>query len=184
MLTASVITSAVIGLHQPDEPEQTHPGSIVNAIAPEVMDTAVLADDVSEPVQVPVNPSEGIELLTAEGPMTLGLPESDEQQHVVVAEDGLVGYVNGDGSSTVPLPRAGGALQVLTVIETPDAPLSYEYELTLPEGTKPILDEGGGVFVERADGAPIAYMPAPWATDAAGQMCRPITRSGELCSFR
>lgn len=100
--------------------------------------------------------------------MTIDVPEGEGEPQIVVADDGVVGYVNGDGSSTLPLAHADGGLQVLTVIETSDAPFSYEYALTLPEGAALILNDDGSVSVESGDGNLLAYVPAPWARDAAG----------------
>ncbi|MFJ4175767.1 DUF4258 domain-containing protein [Microbacterium sp. NPDC089696] len=168
LLAISLAVFPISAAQGDDESGHEHPVADIESIAPDVVDAAILSRTQVAAVQIPLNPAEGIDLHTSEGPLTVDLPSVDGEQQVVVREDGVVGYVNGDGSSTVPLRRDGGALQLLTVIDSPDAPVEYEYELTLPKDATPILNHDGSVSVESHDGAVLAYVPAPWAKDAVG----------------
>jgi hypothetical protein len=61
-----------------------------------------------------------------------------------------------------------GSLQVNTVIANAEAPIRYDYGLTIPEGGR-IVPAGEAFFVLNADGEPVTVIKAPWAKDANGE---------------
>ncbi|WNM26590.1 hypothetical protein RN607_10310 [Demequina capsici] len=85
------------------------------------------------------------------------------------AGDGAVTFDNNNDTSTVPVVKDDGSVQVLTTIEGTDAPTRFDYDLTLPAGATLSLDEYGGAYVLAADGVTlVTAVAAAWAEDANG----------------
>ncbi|MBX0301840.1 hypothetical protein K2F54_17895 [Cryobacterium sp. 1639] len=120
-------------------------------------------------ISVPVDPAVGIVSQSphSEASFTIGLPFSDEASAAVVEATGIVSYDNQNGSTTVPVVKADGSVQINTVIEGADAPTRYDYPLSLPEGAT-IVEDGTGGFVISDATQIIAAIAAPWAKDANG----------------
>ncbi|TQK20863.1 hypothetical protein FBY40_3407 [Microbacterium sp. SLBN-154] len=73
--------------------------------------------------------------------------------------------MNGTSSSAVV--KDDGSLQLLTVIEGPDAPDRFAYSLDIPEGaTIDFLPDGGALVTK--DGSLVLGIAAPWAVDGNG----------------
>lgn len=62
-----------------------------------------------------------------------------------------------------------GAVRMLTIIDTPTAPTSYSYAVTVPGGGHIELDQDGGAVVLDKSNAIISIIGAPWAKDAVGK---------------
>lgn len=73
----------------------------------------------------------------------------------------------GDESWTVPLAHQDGSLQIATVIESLNAPVEYEYELTLEPGAH-VQIESGLVIIRNGSGEFVGGVAPAWAVDAAG----------------
>jgi len=55
---------------------------------------------------------------------------------------------------------------MLTIIDNPNAPTTYDYKISVPEGGRiEITNDGGAVILDR-DKQPIAAVQVPWAKDA------------------
>ncbi|MFJ3395365.1 hypothetical protein [Leifsonia aquatica] len=120
-------------------------------------------------VTVPVDPSSGISLGGADTSITVGLPFAKQANDANVETAGVVSYDNNNGSTTVPVVRDDGTLQINTVIEKAAAPKRYDYPLTIPEGQSLQLSADGSAYIGTEDASSIsAYIPAPWAKDANG----------------
>lgn len=135
----------------------------------EIIDTAV--DQVVETsgleVTVPSDPQDGITFEPESGEaFTVGLPFADDAE--LVDGDQSAVYDNGNGSSTVPLVKEDGVIQIITTIADESAPVAYVYPLDLPEGGELSLLDDGGALVLDSLGAAVATIDAPWATDADG----------------
>ncbi|TFC94512.1 MULTISPECIES: hypothetical protein [Cryobacterium] len=120
-------------------------------------------------ISVPVDPAAGI---VAQSPhsdtsFTIGLPFAGEASSAKVEAEGIVSYDNLNGSTTVPVVKADGTIQINTVIENADAPTRYDYPLSLPGGGT-IVDDGAGGFIVSDATQVIAAIAAPWAKDADG----------------
>ncbi|MFC6355768.1 DUF2599 domain-containing protein [Luethyella okanaganae] len=103
-----------------------------------------------------------------ENPLSVQLLAAQDAVAVSVSQDGVEVIDNGDNSSTVPLDRADGSLQVVFVIETPDAPSNYAIAVELPEGVVLTQDEGGALLATGANGQLVLGVAPAWAFDAAG----------------
>ncbi len=78
-------------------------------------------------------------------------------------------YDNGDGSSTVPVTKEDGGVQILTVINSAAAPRSYACGLALPDGAALHTSDDGAVYATTADDELVAAIAPAWAKDANGQ---------------
>ena len=153
----------------------------IEAVAPNVManttgakasdGTAVIADGEGATSLIPMDATDGIQMKVPDGSdVVVGLPfasTADEAVHSNKA--GVVVYDNNNGSSTVPVARRDGSLQISTVITSSEAPRRYDYSLTLPANAQLELTSDGGA---RADGkgeaAATVNVAPPWAMDANG----------------
>ncbi|PCE13953.1 hypothetical protein AUC47_04705 [Microbacterium sp. SZ1] len=168
LLAVALATSSTVANHEASEQDDLDPVSVAELVVPEVLAGAVSDNSEGERVKVPVDPGGGLALASAGGIITVDVPRGDDAEQTVVSDEGIVGYIHGDGSSTVSVPKVGGSVQMLTVIEESGAPERYEYDLTLPEGATAVLNEDGSVTVETGDGLVLAYVAAPWAVDSTG----------------
>lgn len=103
-----------------------------------------------------------------EDPLAVDLLAADHATAVSVSSDGVEVIDNGDGSSTVPLAREDGSLQVVFVIESVDAPSTYTIDVDLPDGVVLTHDEGGSLLATDDDGLLALGVAPAWAFDAAG----------------
>lgn len=118
---------------------------------------------------VPLDPSENVVLVSTQGPdLEIGLPFSGDAANAVELLDAVLAYDNGNGSTTVPVSKSDGSVQITTIIEDSTAPTSYRYEIGSAEGSKLRLFEEGGVLIESTDGEYLGGVAAPWAYDANG----------------
>lgn len=120
-------------------------------------------------VDIPNDPSEGITLSqTGVSEIVIGLPEADGADNADYGDLGIATYDNNDGSTTVPIPKPDGSVQITTVIDGPGAPQSYAYPISLPEGGS-LVDAGDGYFgILDAEHLPVAMIEPAWALDANG----------------
>lgn len=158
------------------------PIAAIAAIAPEVLenrsdstpessdDGAIDTVENGTNLVIPSDAADGITLGTPDGTIGIGLPNADNAEPAVAEMAGVVSYDNGDGSTTVPVVKDDGSVQITTVIADATAPKRYEYPLDLPSGASLILDDStGAVAVIDAAGSWLAGVAPAWAKDAAGQ---------------
>lgn len=116
-------------------------------------------------VAIPTDPTDGITLTSSLGlSLTVDVPFADTARDGVRVGDSLI-YDNLNGSATVPLAKADGSVQIVTVIDTKEAPTRYEYQF--PAGVELVQGEQS-IAVLDADGAFLGGVAAPWAVDAEG----------------
>ena len=93
---------------------------------------------------VPTDPSENVVLVSTQGPdLEISLPFSEDAANAVELVDAALAYDNGNGSTTVPVSKSDGSVQITTIIEDSTAPTSYRYEIGSAEGSKLRLFEEG-----------------------------------------
>ncbi|MFC9918894.1 hypothetical protein [Agromyces binzhouensis] len=74
-------------------------------------------------VVVPIDPSDGIVVEDGDGvSLAVGLPNAGNAGHAEAVSPGIVAYDNGDASTTVPVIKEDGSVQIITVIDSADAP--------------------------------------------------------------
>jgi len=157
--------------------------AVIGSVAPDVLDgvaapsdldvahgdDALVVDSGEVVTSLPVDAADGIEIDGGgEQVVTIGLPNADTAAPAEDEATGIVSYDNGDGSTTVPIAKSDGSVQITTVIEGSEAPQVYEYELELPAGATLQQDQEGFVSIVSADGEFLGGVAAAWATDATG----------------
>jgi hypothetical protein len=128
---------------------------------------AVVAGSV---VELPADPAESLVLDGAAGEIGVDLPVVAGLGDGVVDESGAVVYE----SDTSPVSLAAqatedGGMQVLVVIDGPDAPTEYRFDMTVPRGAALRATPDGGAEVVGADGQVVTVVAPPWAVDANGE---------------
>lgn len=103
-----------------------------------------------------------------ENPVAVDLLAAQDAVEVSVSSEGVEVIDNGDGSLTVPLGHSDGSLQIVTVIETPDAPTMYAVDVDLPADAVLTAVEGGALLATGGDGKLVLGVAPAWAYDAAG----------------
>jgi hypothetical protein len=137
-------------------------GEIIDATVDQAVDTSGLE------VTVPSDPQDGVSVEPESGgSFTIGLPFAADAE-LTDGDQGVV-YDNGNGSSTVPLVKEDGVIQIITTIADESAPVAYVYPLDLPEGGRLELLDDGGALVLDSFGEVVATIDAPWAKDADGK---------------
>lgn len=97
------------------------------------------------------------------------LPFSDVAADAILLQDGVTLFDNGNSSVTIPVARDDGSLQILTVIDSEEAPSRYDYRISVPTGGAMTLDEASGVVMIKDATGEFAGVVAPaWARDANG----------------
>jgi hypothetical protein len=79
-----------------------------------------------------------------------------------------VAHDNGDGSTTVPIPKNDGSVQIVTVLDSAAAPTAYRFALELPAGASIQEGENGAIAIVSKEGELVVGVSAPWAVDANG----------------
>lgn len=129
-------------------------------VAVSVENVTTVPLDASSPINIS---SEGIE-----SSASISLPFGDATDTAEVSEDGTVIFDHDNGSSTVPVVKDDGSVQITTVIEDSSAPTRYAYPTDV-EGLASIEEtESGTLVFSDANGDFLAAIAPAWAKDAAG----------------
>jgi len=135
-------------------------------------DVAISAATSSTTITIPTDPSDGI---TIEGTMStpvtsvsVDLPFAGEANRAKVEAPGIVSFDNGNGSTTVPVVKSDGSLQISTIINGASAPSEYPYALDVPAGGRLASLDNGAAVVLDDQANPVTYIPTPWAKDSSG----------------
>lgn len=135
---------------------------------PMPLETAIDATVAGIDVTIPTDPSDPISLESSSGDViSIELPFADAASNATVVTEGVVAYDNNNASTTAPVVKEEGSLQVTTVIDSADAPTTYSYELGLPAGAEIVAAGTTLLFV---DGEKLLGGLAPaWAKDSTGR---------------
>jgi hypothetical protein len=155
----------------------TETGEALAAAGELVADPALLAETgdgyvattVGIEVELPVDPADPLTIAGAASELGIELPQVAGLDEGVVDESGAVVYE----SDSAPVSLAAqatvdGGMQVLMVLDGPDAPDEYRFDLALPQGASVVTHPDGAVEIVDGDGEAIGLFEAPWAVDAAG----------------
>lgn len=149
----------------------------IEAVVPDVLGEAVEVRNSQAPIAAKDGSSvtlsevatERVEITTPEGlEIAIDLPFAEDADPAELS-DGVLVYDNNNGSSTTPLVRGDGSVQILTTIDSADAPMQYAYEVEAGVGGGLVITEDGGVDVIGPDGWVVGRIESPWAVDAHGK---------------
>ena len=122
-------------------------------------------------VSVQKNPKDGVSVSNKKlggASVHVGLPYADGASDASSVSQGIVSYDNKNGSSTIPVAKNDGSLQMVTKIDNRDAPTEYKYVMGVPQGAKLVHQEDGSVLILDNNGKIISAVSKPWAVDAQG----------------
>ena len=122
-------------------------------------------------VSVQKNPKDGVSVSNKKlggASVHVGLPYADRAGEASSVSQGVVSYDNKNGSSTIPVAKNDGSLQMVTKIDNRDAPTEYKYVMGVPQGAKLVHQEDGSVLILDNNGKIISAVSKPWAVDAQG----------------
>ncbi len=176
-LVAASVGVAVAPVAAADAVVATETGDALEVAGSLVADAAPVADVgdsfvatvAGSDVELPADPAEPLVLDGPGGEISVDLPVVPGGGDGVVDDSGAVVYES-DGSpvSFAAQATADGGMQVLVVIEGPDAPTEYRFDLTLPAGAALQTTPEGGAEVVGADGRVVSIVAPAWALDANG----------------
>ncbi|QWL30909.1 hypothetical protein [Rathayibacter toxicus] len=146
--------------------------NVLNGVAMVTMDvegsTAIDSTVNGVNVSVPVDPAKPLSLHAPGKAISVTLPFANSASKARVVAHGVVSYNKGNGTTTVPVVKEDGSVQVTTVISGDTAPTRYDYTLGLIGGDRIEQLENGSIAVyDRANGLAAGIAPA-WAKDANG----------------
>ena len=173
------LTFAMPAAAQDHEPASEGYVAAIEAIAPDAIGAADAPaarmsgfEDspvyVEPEVDLPVSVDVAATLSTPERTVEIALPFSGQASGAVITADGVTTFDNNNASATVPVAHDDGSIQIFTVIDGPDAPTRYDYEITATEGSTLTIVDNGGVVITDAGGNFEGAVAPPWAKDASG----------------
>ncbi|MDY0891526.1 hypothetical protein SOM11_07745 [Frigoribacterium sp. CFBP9039] len=122
-------------------------------------------DDVT--VAVPRAGNESIRIESDVATVGIGRPFESDSSSAFMVQDGVTASENFNGTRTTTAVKEDGTLQIATILDGPEAPERFDYDLELPEGTV-VREDGGLIFLETRLGVLIGGFTPAWALDAAG----------------
>ncbi|MEY4397885.1 MAG: hypothetical protein RLZ53_461 [Actinomycetota bacterium] len=99
--------------------------------------------------------------------ISIGLPKEGAGISAELDSEGRVTYTDLT-NSTSPLIKEDGSVAITTVAASREAPTSYMYPISGPEGTSLLLLDDGSIQILDSFGEVAAMIAKPWALDAAG----------------
>jgi hypothetical protein len=136
-------------------------------------DSAIQAATAGATIDVPKDASQGVTLAADQGPsLDIQLPNADQSGDAQQIAPGIVAYSSNDGAANAVQATEDGGVRMLTVIDNPTAPTTYDYKVTVPGGGRIELTEDGGAIVLDSNNQPISTVSTPWARDARGKRIR------------
>ncbi|HEU5187247.1 MAG TPA: hypothetical protein VFT87_01965, partial [Candidatus Saccharimonadales bacterium] len=142
-------------------------GSSDQIVAKTDADSAVVANVAGSTVDIPKDPEQGVTFGAEAGTkIEIDLPSAENAGTAKTVANGVVAYDSGNGSANAVQATEDGGVRMLTVIDNPNAPTTYDYKVTVPNGGKIELTEDGGAIVLDRNDQPISTINTPWAKDA------------------
>ena len=131
---------------------------------------SVVTDVAGGTVTLPIDSGDPVTLVPEEGlTLSIALPQSTEAENSESApESGAVVHDLNDGSVILPVVKDDGTVQILSVIDSAEAPHTFSYALDAAGGVTLEPQPDGGAVVLGAEGEELASIAAPWAVDASG----------------
>jgi hypothetical protein len=119
-------------------------------------------------ISLPRNSSDSLQVISAKGDLIgVGLPFAENAASEERRSGSVVSYDNKNSSVTVPLIKDDGSLQLTTVLSDLEAPSIFDYEFTLPTGSR-IVTLGQGLAFMNGNRF-LGGLAAPWAKDSNGK---------------
>ncbi|WP_157509631.1 hypothetical protein [Leifsonia sp. Root4] len=169
---APEVTDATVAANALAAINNVDPDLLASAVAVSATPDQEIALDAAtadSSIIIPTDASENVIFSPSEGTSSIAveLPFAAEASDAVSTADGVVVYDNNNGSTTVPIVREDGGVQINTVINAATAPTDYSYSFVLPSSAT-IVSSGDALLFVDGDKLLGGLAPA-WAKDAAGR---------------
>lgn len=136
------------------------PSSLIDSALDDVDAPAAQAN---EALEIPKNAANTVDYTDAELSLGLDIPASGRP-----ATDELRTTFEGDGQdNSISVEPLANGMRALINIQSPDAPTSYDFDLSGDVADLTLAPDGSVVGVD-SNANPIVTIPAPWAVDANG----------------
>jgi hypothetical protein len=161
-VTSAEVNQALDAAGVLDSSAQAKTGSDTN--------TALIATKAGATVAAAKDAKQGVTLTAKDGPkLMISLPNSLTAGSAQATAPGTVVYPSVTGSANAVQAVEDGSVRMLTIIDNSDAPISYDYKISVPNGGKvQITSDGGAVVLDKTQRV-IATVDRPWAKDADGR---------------
>lgn len=134
-------------------------------------DSAIKAATAGTTVDIPKDASDGVSIGATDGSkpvIDISLPNASSAKDATTVAPGTVAYAGNNGSAEAVQATEDGGVRMLTVIDNPNAPTSYDYKVTVPNGGHIELATDGSALILDNTGQVLAGVASPWAKDAKG----------------
>ena len=123
----------------------------------------------SNGIGIEISPRSGepLQIQSPLGRLSVQLPFSKLASNSRLIASGIVEFDNNNGSSSVPVIKNDGSLQLTSIVQTENAPTRFDYQIKLDGPTK-IVKYGDGLLLFNGEKFAGAVAPA-WAKDADGR---------------
>lgn len=183
ILTTTVLAGGVGVAHADDAPSAPTATEVTAAIADTVpgiatdttdatvshdADSAAITTTAGSTVDIPQDPADAIVFdAPSASPLEITIVGQGAAGDARATDDGTVVYTGTDEqASTVVQPTSDGGVRFLTVIDGPDAPTEYRFDMNLGENQRIVPMESGGFEIHDQDDNFLYSIDAPWAKDA------------------
>jgi len=122
-------------------------------------------------VSAPKRATDGVVLSGGDDQVSIQLPNASQDTAAQTIANGVVTYGGTNGFANV-VQTTDNGVRMLIFINSPDAPTTYDYKISVPQGGTVELTSDGGAAVRNAKRAVIAMVAAPWTADATGKVIR------------
>lgn len=118
-------------------------------------------------VKVSSDPSQPISFGTNFGDLSIKLPFAGRAGKAIPISNGLVAFDNQNFTTSAPILKGDGSLQLTTLIRNSQAPQNFSYQFDL--GANFTVQPLGSGLALMKSGKFVAAVAAPWAKDAQGR---------------
>lgn len=156
-------------------------GAAIVAAAPQVLEDvfdapvntgwSVRAITKTTSAEIPFDPTVPITVVGHKGiSLSVRLPFAEKTGMANILPDSTVVLDHKNGAKTVPVLKSDGSVQIITLIESAQAPTRYEYHVAAVNQDSVLVAQEGLVIVRAArDGKFLGGIVPPWARDAVGR---------------
>ena len=138
-------------------------------VSKEDHDSASETEQNGTKVDIPRDANKPVKIESAGESMEIKLPKVENVKQGEKVANGVVAFASESSFSNAVQANEDGSVRMTTIIDSPDAPTEYEYEVNLPNGGYIEVLEDGSAVVYNEKGELASMVSTPWAKDAEGK---------------
>jgi len=132
-------------------------------------DSAATTNINGSTVDIPKDAEQGVTFGAEGQTLDIQLPNANTAALAKQAAPGVIAYDSGNGSANAVQPTEDGGVRMLTIIDNPNAPTTYDYKINAPDDGQVILTKDGGAVIVGSSKKVLSTIDKPWARDGAGE---------------